>query len=548
MDDPVTHLAWICPSAASLTALARRGVVAAWEEVRTDPGAVLLIVSSSSECHSLPALLPAVADGRAVLERALHLLDRSGSNFVDWDHPRLRPLYQSALATAALAQRIADRTACCDPENAWTAGLLAPLGRMAVCVGRPSRAAASPPVRSDRLARRLARRWGLPAWLTTVVGHLTLPADAVQVLGADLALFRVVQLAAALVAEQDAQAFLDTGGISLRTAAAALGLSAEIDTLTGEAHELMHQPLPLREWIPPQQVPMLRDLLHLAVENHQLRDDPLSRRLEDDLDAFHDFVEKRRSTDEQTLRVQKLRSLAEFAAGAGHEINNPLAVISGQSQYLLQRLTNKSSTEPIEPENDPLPPETLRRSLTTIVQQAQHIHQILRGLMQFARPARPQKQSVDLVGIVHEVVASLRDFAVSRSVTVDSLAPTHSAVLIEADPIQLRTALSCLLRNALEAAPVGGWARVRVTTPDRGGSIEILVEDSGPGPDIAAREHLFDPFFSGRQAGRGCGLGLPTAWALAQQHGGDVRLVSPPGEPTRFVLSLPHTLQRSEAA
>jgi len=66
-----------------------------------------------------------------------------------------------------------------------------------------------------------------------------------------------------------------------------------------------------------------------------------------------------------------------------------------------------------------------------------------------------------------------------------------------------------------------------------------VVEDSGPGPSSNQREHLFDPFYSGRLAGRGRGLGLPTAWRLAREHGGDVRFDPLPQGPTRFVLSLP---------
>src|SRR5262249_51591779 len=115
---------------------------------------------------------------------------------------------------------------------------------------------------------------------------------------------------------------------------------------------------------------------------------------------------------------------------------------------------------------------------------------------------------------------------------------SDAGLAVEGDPAQLRTALACLLRNAIEAAPPEGWAGLRV---EKGGPgvVNFVVEDNGPGPTLAVREHLFDPFFSGRAAGRGRGLGLPTAWRLARQHGGDLRLdPSAPGL-TRFVLSLP---------
>jgi signal transduction histidine kinase len=108
------------------------------------------------------------------------------------------------------------------------------------------------------------------------------------------------------------------------------------------------------------------------------------------------------------------------------------------------------------------------------------------------------------------------------------------------DPEQIRTTLACLLRNAVEAAPAEGWASIRLETPSAD-LIDLVVEDNGSGPPMAKREHLFDPFYSGRSAGRGRGLGLATAWRLARENGGDVHFDRPPDGPTRFTLSLPVT-------
>jgi two-component system NtrC family sensor kinase len=522
MDDPVSHPAWICPSAASLAAIARRGVVAAWGDVRADPGAVLLVIRCTAAYRTLPSLLPAVGDGPAVLDTASRLLSRSPLDFVDWNHPTAGPVYHAALNVATLARRVAERGNHCDPENAWVAGLLAPLGRLAACA-RPGRRSVEPEV----LGRRLARRWHLPGWLTTVAGHLSLPVEVAQTLGADPAIFRVVQLVVALVAERVPGVLPAT--VAAPAAAEALGVVEELGTLRGEAEDLLRQPA-AREWVRPDSQPLLRDLLRVAADNRRLRDEALRRRLEDDLDALHRAVESHRDGEDERLRQQKLRSLAEFAAGAGHEINNPLAVISGQAQYLLQRV-------PATEETTVLPTDPLRKSLTTIVQQAQHVHQLLRGLMQFARPPRPQTQPFDLTDVVDEVLTSLGEFAAGRSVTLESLT-AEQPFSLDADPGQIRTALACLVRNAIEAAPAGGWVRVRLEAASEG-RLDVVIEDSGPGPEVRLREHLFDPFFSGRQAGRGRGLGLPTAWAMARQHGGNVRLASEPGEPTRFILSLP---------
>jgi signal transduction histidine kinase len=110
--------------------------------------------------------------------------------------------------------------------------------------------------------------------------------------------------------------------------------------------------------------------------------------------------------------------------------------------------------------------------------------------------------------------------------------------LLQADREQIFRALSALLRNAIEAAPEGGWAGVSIET-EHPNTVHFVVEDSGPGPNSDHRDRIFDPFFSGRDAGRGRGLGLPIAWRLARLHDGDVFLADRNGGPTCFILSLP---------
>jgi two-component system NtrC family sensor kinase len=242
--------------------------------------------------------------------------------------------------------------------------------------------------------------------------------------------------------------------------------------------------------------------------------------IENDVDRLHAALAEHQRGEETRLQDRKLAALAELAAGAGHEINTPLAIISGQAQYL-------SSGE-----DDP----ARRKSLLTIVQQAKRVHEILTDLMQFARPARPNLQVLDLALLINETAAAQSAAAEDRAVRFEREVP--AGFLAFADPRQVRTILAGLLRNAVEAVPDGGWVRVRGLIIEDG-RLEIHVEDSGPGPDPSIIGHLFDPFFSGRPAGRGRGLGLPTAWRLARHQGGDVRYAPTPDAPTRFVFTLP---------
>jgi signal transduction histidine kinase len=551
-----------------LLALARSPTPSTWQQLRGDPGAVLLLVRQAADVLRVPgwSFFPALLADPGACEGAVWHLDHSPACFVDWGQGPARVVHQACLATARLACHLASRTGRCDPENAWVAGLLAGLGWLAVCAIDPDRAAAclaDPalpryPARTQKrhwgldhaaIARRLARRWRLPDWLAGVVGRLGLPAEIAVSLGAEADLFRTVQLAVALSQRSGGGLHLVVGTDPL-DAAAALGLPAEtLDTLQHEAAALPGtEPPTIGEvggpsWEAPARWPLLRELLGLAAENRRLRGTLGLERLETEVDELHQALEQQCAGEAERLQARKLAALAEFAAGAGHEINNPLAVISGQAQYLLRNAERgpRTNEEALGPDSLLVHRPSFIASCRTIIEQAQRIHGVLRDLWHFARPPQPNKQPVDLPGLIEEVGASLSELAAQRQVQLvyDRPGPAGRppSLTVRADPGQLRIALGCLLRNAIEAAPAGGWAAVRLQeTPDQ---VEVLVEDNGPPPGLPQREHLFDPFYSGRAAGRGKGLGLPTAWRLARVHGGDVRFVGLPGEPTRFVLSLP---------
>src|ERR1022692_3288762 len=141
--------------------------------------------------------------------------------------------------------------------------------------------------------------------------------------------------------------------------------------------------------------------------------------------------------------------------------------------------------------------------------------------MQFARPSKPRLQAVSVRTLIQDVASPLQAFGRERKVHLVTAEIDHDH-LVQADPTQVRAALSRLLRNAIEAAPTDGWAGVRIEKNGKS-TLDLIVEDNGTGPCPTIREHLFDPFFCGRSAGRGRGMGLPTAWRLARQQGGDVR-------------------------
>jgi signal transduction histidine kinase len=145
------------------------------------------------------------------------------------------------------------------------------------------------------------------------------------------------------------------------------------------------------------------------------------------------------------LEAAKLASLAEFAAGAGHEINNPLATISGRVQMLLREET--------DPER--------RQALMTIGGQALRIRDMIGDLMLIGRPPEPRLEQVDLRDAVSAAVDPLRELAARNdcNIRLDAVDPVE----VQADPVQLKVVVASLVRNAIEAQRNGGEILVAVT-------------------------------------------------------------------------------------
>lgn len=220
------------------------------------------------------------------------------------------------------------------------------------------------------------------------------------------------------------------------------------------------------------------------------------------------------------LEQEKLASLAEFAAGAGHEINNPLGVITGRVQLLLRE------------ERDP----ERRRELAIIHGQALRIREMIADLMFFARPPQPNRRAVEAGAIVDAAVLGLSPKAETLRVSLSRIGDA-SAREASVDPEQWQAALRAVIDNALNAAEPGGKIEVEVrSSPD---AIEFIVRDDGSGIPAEVRPHIFDPFYSGREAGRGLGMGLPKAWRIVTEHGGTIAVEANDPRGVIFALRLP---------
>ncbi len=220
----------------------------------------------------------------------------------------------------------------------------------------------------------------------------------------------------------------------------------------------------------------------------------------------------------ETVEREKLAAMAEFAAGAGHEINNPLAIIAGRAQLCLRDET--------DPER--------RRELALINAQVKRAYEMIADMRLFARPPRPELKTVELASLLDSLVVELAAAQQQISLTRSG---EKGPLEIEADPVQLQVAVRALVTNAFESLASGGHVGIDLCRKDD--SVEIVVTDDGPGILPEHRPHIFDPFYSSRQAGRGLGLGLSKCWRIVGLHHGRMEVQSEPGQGARFTIALP---------
>lgn len=227
-----------------------------------------------------------------------------------------------------------------------------------------------------------------------------------------------------------------------------------------------------------------------------------------------------RSDESRQLRDEKLKSLKRLAYGASHEINNPLANIASRAQALLLG------------EKDP----DRRHELATIYAQAMRGHEMIADLMLFARPPAPQLAECSLDRIATDAVQQMQSAAQQQQTDLKLEIPSETTTLT-ADANLLTLAAAALIRNALEALKHGGQVEVTLAADEEVAT--LAVQDDGPGIADEMADVVFDPFHSGREAGRGLGFGLTKCWTIAKAHGGDTYVDTAFGPGARIVLEIP---------
>lgn len=222
-------------------------------------------------------------------------------------------------------------------------------------------------------------------------------------------------------------------------------------------------------------------------------------------------------------QAERLSSLGQLSAGMAHEIRNPLAGIAMTAQVLKSRLGDRPDADPY---------------LERIQAEIQRLERIVRSLLAFSRPARPQLAPLDLAGSARRVLEDLAGQAAAAGIALEGPG-AEEACLALADRDQLHQVLLNLVQNALQACRPGDRVGIRLERAAVvGGTGRLLVRvwDSGPGVPAGAEARLFEPFFTTKA--EGTGLGLAVCRQILEEHGGRISYRPHRGGGAEFTLEL----------
>ncbi len=221
--------------------------------------------------------------------------------------------------------------------------------------------------------------------------------------------------------------------------------------------------------------------------------------------------------------IGSLDALAEMAAGAAHELNNPLSVISGRAQLLAEVKGNDEKKE----------------HLRQIQENAREISKLIDGLMSFAEPTRPRPTHTDVRQMLDEAIqlTNLKTSVEHINVQIE-IADDVETVFVDSG--QIVSAIANIISNAIESySSELGPIKITAESAGMGELVKLTIRDLGCGMDIETTRKATQPFFSAKPAGRKRGMGLAYAARFIQLNGGVLNIESEPGAGTTVTVYLP---------
>ncbi|MFV0591519.1 MAG: two-component system sensor histidine kinase NtrB [Draconibacterium sp.] len=228
-------------------------------------------------------------------------------------------------------------------------------------------------------------------------------------------------------------------------------------------------------------------------------------------------------------RADRLSIMGELAAGAAHEIRNPLTSIRSTIQYFMKGFDNTDQKE----------------LAAGLIEEVDRINEILQGLLSFARPNSPKPENIDVELLINQVIQLLNSTAKKKNILIDFQYHAEGKYIL-ADPGQLKQVFINIIINGIQAISGEGIVRIAVEEKDNhhekdsvnAKDLFIIISDSGCGIPDKKLDQIFDPFYTTREDGTG--LGLSISYGIINKHGGDIKIESEEGRGTVVTISIPY--------
>jgi two-component system NtrC family sensor kinase len=240
-------------------------------------------------------------------------------------------------------------------------------------------------------------------------------------------------------------------------------------------------------------------------------------------------VTGRKTLEDRLINMEKLASVGTLAAGVAHEINNPIAVILGFNEILLEQTAEMPD---------------INETLKIIEEEGLKCKKIVENLLTFARTPERTETTTDLNEALTKMVFIVKNTLLTKKIRLESdINPDLPRV--QGDPQELQQVFINLINNAAGAMPGGGILKIKTRLVAEGQRVAVEIEDTGSGIPKKDQPKIFDPFFTTKKVGEGTGLGLSMSYGIIKKVGGEINFVSYPAAEypekhgTTFTVQLP---------
>lgn len=267
-----------------------------------------------------------------------------------------------------------------------------------------------------------------------------------------------------------------------------------------------------------------------------------------------DDITKRLQIQELMIQTEKMVSLGSIAAGIAHEVNNPLAGVSQNTQVIMQRLTkdipaNIRAADETGIELDSLRAYLKKRDilsmLESVTDSTEKAAKIIKDMLDFSYKTNTVIKRCDILDLLNRSIKLIKsDYTLKKSYNSQLVEITKYVsskhTIIDGDPVKLQQVFFNLLKNAIQALYGYKNPKIIIRLHDIADHLRIEVEDNGPGMELESQKRVFEPFYTTKDIGVGTGLGLSISYfIITDNHKGAMSVTSSPGKGTCFTIELP---------